>query len=209
MHAWGIISEDIKTTIKKGMKTFVLINPRVSGDFYNDAVKIASKHSRFKDEVDYISSFPAVVANGEYLVSLNDGSCLQIYYEFIKQGKVTYLEKSSLTYLPVAVNDQVQNEYLRFDFSNDAGDSSFFHACAHLHVGFRNTIRLPANETMLFSEFLCLVLYLYYPQEYELFTGKKVTYTRNKKRQGRLTKDDILAVELNECAFLHFFKAAE
>ena len=206
MNARVVIADDIKASINRGLHACALVNPRIPGEFYSDELFISSKHTRFKDELDYKEKFPEVFANGDYFVGLPDGACLQIMYKFSKKNKTTYLENSSLSYLPLVDNDQIKNEYIRFDYSSDAGTSSFFHACAHLHIGFKNAIRIPTKETMLLSEFIMMILYLYYPKEYESYTKTSPTYTRDDKHEGRHTKKEVLATELKTVFFLSWLQ---
>lgn len=104
----------------------------------------------------------------------------------------------NLCYLPpVTETGEIKNEYIRIDYNNSS-DNSFFHAYAHVHIGFRNAVRIPIDEVLLFSEFLKLILYLFYPDYFKSFCSEthKTTNTQDKSVFGKLTKDKILTKEL-------------
>lgn len=205
MDAHKIVSDDIQVCIRKALKAGILTNPRTSGELYNNRKTISSKHSRFIDEADYLENYFRKYENGEFLVALTDGAFFQINYEFQLQGKKnTYLEKMNLCYLPpVTEGGELKNEYIRIDFNNTS-DNSFFHAYAHVHIGFRNSIRIPIDEVMLFSEFLNLILYLFYPKHFQLLCSDthKTSNTKNKTQIGRLTKEKVLTQELEQYFYL-------
>lgn len=136
---------------------------------------------------------------GEFLAAFQDGAFLQINYEFDLPSKNnSYLAKMNLCYLPpVTETGEIRNEYIRIDYSNSP-DNSFFHAYAHVHIGFRNAIRIPIDEVLLFSEFIKLILYLFYPEYFKSFCSEmhETTNTQDKSVFGKLTKDKILTKEL-------------
>ncbi len=66
------------------------------------------------------------------------------------------------------------------DFNNSSANS-FFHAYAHLHIGFRNSIRIPVDEVFLFSEFLAFILYLFYLEQFSLLFGSKYATTNTRR----------------------------
>ncbi len=205
MDAYKIVVDDLQLCIRKAMKLGILTNPRTSGEFYNNRIAISSKYTRFTDEADYLENYFRKYEQGEYLVALNDGAFFQINYEFQLQGKKTvYLEKMNLCYLPpVNERGELRNEYIRIDFSNSP-DNSFFHAYAHVHIGFRNSIRIPIDEVVLFSEFLNLILYLFYPEQFALLSSDtyRMSNTKDKTKSGRLTKDKVLTQELEQYFYL-------
>ena len=205
MDARRMIEEDIKKCIGIGLKQGVLVNPRISGDFFKDRQAISSKYTRFSDEADYLANYHLKYEQGEYFVALEDGSFFQINYEFSFRGKKSsYLKKMNLCYLP-AVNEHGMtiNEYLRIDYDGDT-KNPFFHASAHVHIGFKNTIRIPLDEVLFFSEFLKLILYLYYQKGFiELFGDEyKTTGTRVKGETGKLTQEKILTREIEQFFYL-------
>ena len=205
MDARRMIEEDIKKCIGIGLKQGVLVNPRISGDFFKDRQAISSKYTRFSDEADYLANYYLKYEQGEYFVALEDGSFFQINYEFSFHGKKSsYLKKMNLCYLP-AVNEygMTINEYLRIDYDGDT-KNPFFHASAHVHIGFKNTIRIPLDEVLFFSEFLKLILYLYYQKGFiKLFGDEyKTTGTRVKGETGKLTQEKILTREIEQFFYL-------
>lgn len=199
MDAYKKVQEDITISVKKAMKLGILINPRMSGDFFKNRKKIASKYSYFVNETDYLENYSKKYEQGEFLIALDDGAFLQINYEFDVKKRVSYLEKMNLCYLPPVTNGEVKNEYIRIDYNN-SDDNSFFHAFAHVHIGFKNDIRIPINEVLLFSEFLELLLYLFYPEQFKLFCKEKykTTNIKDTSQQGKLTKDKVLTQELEK-----------
>ena len=100
---------------------------------------------------------------------------------------------------PVSENGELRNEYIRIDYNNSPSNS-FFHAYAHVHIGFRNSIRIPIDEVMLFSEFLNMILYLFYPEQFQLLCSEKhrIGNTKDKSQSGKLTKDKVLTKELEQ-----------
>ena len=203
MDAQEIVKNDINTFIRKSLMKGVLVNPRIPGDFANNRSIITSKYSFFTDEEDYIENYYKKYENGEYFVAFPDGAFIQLNYEFRVSGKrSSYLEKMNLCYLPSVNNGKKNNEYIRVDYSNSE-DNNFFHPYAHLHIGFNNTIRIPLNEVLLFSEFIKLILYLFYPDDFiKLFDDVKTTNTIDKSDYGKLSKDKVLTNELKSFLFL-------
>lgn len=201
MDAHKIVEEDIQTYIRKAMKAGILVNPRISGDFFKKPTIISSKYTRFNDETDYLEQYSHKYENGEYFVALYDGAFFQIHYEFQVQRKsMVFLEKMNLCYLPpVSENGELRNAYIRIDYNNSPSNS-FFHAYAHVHIGFRNSIRIPIDEVMLFSEFLNMILYLFYPEQFQLLCSEKhrIGNTKDKSQSGKLTKDKVLTKELEQ-----------
>ena len=82
MDAHKIVEEDIQTYIRKAMKAGILVNPRISGDFFKKTTIISSKYTRFNDETDYLEQYSHKYENGEYFVALYDGAFFQIHYKF-------------------------------------------------------------------------------------------------------------------------------
>ena len=166
---------------------------------------ISSKYTRFADATDYLENYFKKYEQGEFFATLDDGAFFQIQYEFdIPSKRNTYLSKMNLCYLPpVSENGELQNEYIRIDFSNSP-DNSFFHAYAHVHVGFGGAIRIPLNEVLFLSEFLELILYLFYPEQFKLFCTetRKISNTKDKNQPGKLTKEKVLTKELEQFFYL-------
>lgn len=204
MDARKIVEDDIRACIRKAMKLGILSNPRMSGDFFGDRKIISSKYTRFANESDYLENYFKKYEQGEFFATLEDGAFLQINYEFEVQSKRTsYLEKMNLCYLPpVNENGELKNEYIRIDFNNSS-DNSFFHAYAHVHIGFRNAVRIPIDEVLLFSEFLEMILYLFYPEHFKTLCAEvyKTTNTKDKTLSGKLTKDKVLTKELEKYSY--------
>lgn len=204
MNARKLVEEDMKEFICKALKNGVLLNPRIGGSFYNDRYKISSKYTRFLDEEDYLERYYKQYEAGEYLAVFFDGAFLQINYEFSVISKnVSHLAKMNLCFLPPVEDGKIIKEYIRIDFT-DSAENSFFHPFAHLHIGFRNYIRIPLEEVTIFSEFMRIVLYLFYPKEFQILYGEtyKTTNTRNTNILGKLTKHRVLTSELENNCYL-------
>lgn len=201
MDARKRVEEDMQTCMRKALKLGILSNPRMSGDFFKDHKKISSKYTYFSDETDYLENYSKRYEQGEFFATLDDGAFLQVNYEFHIQSKnISYLEKMNLCYLPpVTEYGELRNEYIRIDYDNSS-NNSFFHAHAHIHIGFRNTIRIPIDEVLLFSEFLAMILYFFYPNQFESFCGStyKTSNTKDMSQHGKLTKGKILTKELEK-----------
>lgn len=205
MNAHEIISKDIKSFVSKALHTGVLVNPKTPGDFYSNKSSIKSKYSFFSNEEDYISNYHKKYELGEYFIALCDGSYIQINYEFeTKRKRDSYLKKMNLCYLPAVVDGEIKNEYIRIDYS-DTTDNSFFHPYAHVHIGFKNTIRIPINEILLFSEFIKIIFYLFYPDEFKkIFPEIKTTNTIEKSVVGKATNKKVITNELESFMYLLF-----
>lgn len=205
MDARKIVEDDIKQCINKALKLKILSNPRISGSFFDDRKIISSKYSRFAHENDYLENYFRKYEQGEFLATLDDGAYLQINYEFdIQNKRKSYLQKMNLCYLPpVLESGEIKNEYIRVDYDNSS-DNSFFHAYAHVHIGFRNAIRIPINEVLLFSEFLGMVLYFFYPKQFSMLYGDRyrTNNTKDKTMSGKLTKEKVLTKELEQYFYL-------
>ncbi len=205
MDARREIEADIRSCVNKGMQLGILINPRIPGDFYSSPNIISSKYSCFSNEADYLENAHLKYEHNEYFITLEDGAFLQINYEFeVRRKRESFLKKMNLCYLPPVTDiGEIKNEYIRLDFNNSSANS-FFHAYAHLHIGFRNSIRIPVDEVFLFSEFLAFILYLFYPEQFSLLFGSKyaTTNTRRDSEYGKLTKDVVLSKELENFIFL-------
>lgn len=201
MDARKLVEADMKHSISQALRSNILLNPRIAGEFYGNKRAITSKYTRFHDEEDYLSNYSKRYEQGEFLAAFKDGAFLQINYEFDIAGKKTsYITKMNLCYLPPVMEDgKIKNEYVRIDYSNSS-DNSFFHAFAHVHVGFRNAIRIPIYDVLLFSEFLDLILYFFYPEDFEAFCNRKyqTTNTQDNSGNGRLTENKVLTKELEK-----------
>lgn len=207
MDAFKEVADDMRSCIGKALKQGILINPRTSGDFYNNPVCISSKYTMFTHLDDYLQNYHHTYEKGEYLAAFLDGSFLQVNYEFEKSGKKhSYLKKMNLCYLPVVEYNNTKNEYIRVDYDSTS-PNSFFHPIAHVHIGFSNTIRLPIDEVFLFSEFLKWILYLYYPKEFVTYSNNSMATgnTINTKVNGRITKSKVLSSELEAYFYLKTF----
>lgn len=206
MDARKEIEADIRACVTKGLQLGVLINPRIPGDFYSSRAHITSKYSYFSDEADYLKNAHLKYEQSEYFVALEDGAFLQLNYEFeINRRRESFLTKMNLCYLPPVTDlGEIKNEYIRMDYNRSASDNSFFHAFAHLHIGFKNSIRIPIDEVLFFSEFLAFILYLFYPEQFSLLFGSKyaTTNTRQASGYGKLTKDIVLSKELERFIYL-------
>ncbi|MGF2994082.1 DUF2290 domain-containing protein [Lactococcus lactis] len=77
-------------------------------------------------------------------------------------------------------SDMIENEYLndfnyssnyiRLDYTQDDSDfTEFLHARGHMHIGLNNNFRIPINRVPLLSEFIDLILYLNYTEDWKSF----------------------------------------
>lgn len=204
MDARQMIEDDIKTSMRKGIKLGILINPRISGCFFSDRLHISSQYSMFSDELDFRNKYSQNYEDGKYLVALKDGAYFQVNYEFkIKRKRDSYVKKMNYCFIPSIIDNSIVNEYLRVDF-NHTNDNSFFHSFAHLHVGFKNCIRIPMDEVMLFSEFLLMILYYYYPEDFKTFVNNENIYknTVDDSVCGKFTENRVLSRELEKYLYI-------
>jgi len=205
MDARKTIEEDIKACIKNALRLGIISNPRISGNFFKDRKIISSKYTRFADESFYLKNYSKKYEQGEYFATLEDGAFFQINYEFdIHSKKTSYVKKMNLCYLPpVTEMGEITNEYIRIDYNNSP-DNSFFHPYAHIHIGFRNAIRIPIDEVLLFSEFLEMILYFFYPEQFKVFCKEthKTSNTIDKSTSGNYTKTKVLTKELEQYFYL-------
>lgn len=203
MDAQKIVEDDLKNTVRRALQDGILINPKIGGDFFKNKSKITSKYQIFNNEEEFINEYSHQYEAGCYLAAFEDGAFLQINYEFSNKGKrKIYLEKMNLCYLPPVIAGRVQKEYIRIDYNNSP-DNSFFHSFAHVHVGFKNELRIPIDEVLLFSEFLKLILYFFYPPLFQKFCDNtvKTTNTKDNSGEGKLTRNKVLTLELRQ--FMH------
>ncbi len=204
MDAYKTVAVDMQESINKALRLRILSNPRIHGDFYNNPTCISSKYTRFVNQADYLQNYHHKYEKGEYLATLQDGAFLQVHYEFERSRKRhAYLKKMNLCYLPAVNNDSMKNEYIRVDFDS-TNQNSFFHPVAHVHIGFTNSVRLPVDEVLLFSEFLRWILYLYYPEDFQKYTDGSIrtSNTIDKSVDGKITKNKVLSMELEAYYYL-------
>jgi len=196
MDAYKLIKDDIQKFIRTWLKTGMIYNPQIGGEFFKNKNLIQSKYDFYKTEQEYKEKFVRAYEENSFLVALFDGSCFQIYYEFEVNRKDVYLKKANICYLPCVTEGEILHEYLRLDYDVSV-DNSFFHPTTHLHVGFREGMRIPADEIPLFSEFFEFVMYLYYEEQYLQIIGKKsVSDTYDKQQKGSLSKRIPISNEL-------------
>ena len=201
MDAYNAIKQDITSFIRTWIKTGIIVNPQVGGDFFSNKDVISSKYSFFRDEEDYISNFAESYENGRYLCALSDGSFFQINYLFEHHSKrKQYISKASLSYLPCVTDGAYANDYIRMDY--DAESQNYFHPAAHLHVGFKGNFRLAADELLCFSEFFKFMMYLYYPDIYLKLEKKEDIKHTPMEEEGKYTKNIPISKELKE--FVYF-----
>ena len=63
------------------------------------------------------------------------------------------------------INDK--KEYIRYDYAKTSS-SDFYHCFSHLHIGIKNELRIPINKILFVSDFVLLILFLYYKTSFEL-----------------------------------------
>ncbi|MCI8596527.1 MAG: DUF2290 domain-containing protein [Clostridia bacterium] len=200
MDAYKLIKEDIQSFVRTWLKTGLISNPQIGGDFFSDLISIKSKLSLIKDEEEYIKNFVDNYEKGMYLLTIDDGSFFQAAYEFNRMKNAVYLVKASISYFPCVNAGKLIHPYIRLDYDSKI-QNSFFHAITHLHIGFDNGIRIPTDEIPLFSEFFKFIMYLYYHDKFLKIVNKKAITDTHTKDRGRLTQYIPISKELGD--FVH------
>lgn len=166
-NTFKIIKDDLQQTIKKGLELGIISNPRTPAKMFVEQSKITSYYSYISTQSDYLEKYVEIFDDENYLFTLNDGSMLQVNYEFKNSKKDSKISKMNLAYLPPVIDNCLSNDYLRIDYSDS--DNSFHHSPMHLHVGFCGLVRLPLNSLSTVSDFLLIVLYMYYKKEFMIW----------------------------------------
>lgn len=203
MDAYNVVLADLKKYLKKGLKENIFVNPHIPDSMLKNSNQITSKYTRFNDELDFLQLYESKYESGEYLVALDDGSYFQINYEFNGKRNKSRLEKMNLCYLPAVKDECILNEYIRLDFSKHKEECSFYHSSAHLHVGLKNSLRLPAKDIMLFSEFCNMIFYLYYPTYFEKMGNNSTSYSDDCNGFVRYTSKAVLSLENRAYIYLN------
>jgi hypothetical protein len=103
--------------------------------------------------------------------------------------------------MPNVKDNKLVNEYVRVDYDTEV-KNSFFHADAHLHIGFNGDIRIPIDEVMLFSEFCSFILYLYYSEDFKKLYNRPVSHTIDKTIAGKVSINKVLSDELSRYLYI-------
>lgn len=94
------------------------------------------------------------------------------------------------------INDfSYSSNYLRLDYTFSEKDyTEFLHSRCHLHVGMNNNFRIPVSKVPLFSDFLDLVLFLNYPEQWKEYVLDGKEYSKeefksimSKRKKGEHT----------------------
>jgi hypothetical protein len=108
----------------------------------------------YQDFGDY---FRWVVDHVQYSLALDDGSCIQIFY----QTRDEVLVKGSLAYLPSMDAREQGLRYLRFDCDTDGG-RDLVHTAYHVHFDLDSGMRISLLQfpsPSVFLDFIMLVAY--------------------------------------------------
>lgn len=207
MDAYKIIKEDIQSFIRTWLKSGLICNTKLSGEFFSDPLEIKSYVSYYDAKKDYDELFYDDFEKERYLLSLDDGSFFQVAYTFSKIKKKTFLKKAILCFFPNNLNGEQEHSYLRLDYDSQ-GNNGFFHPVTHLHIGLRSDIRIPTDDIPLFSEFFKFVMYLYYKETFlKLFQIQSVSNTEV-KQCGRLTSSMPISNEVKQFVYLNISQIA-
>ena len=207
MDAYKIIKDDLISFIRTWLKTGLICNTQVSGEFFSNPTEIKSDVSYYKSETNYDEMFLEDYEKQRFLLALEDGSFFQVAFEFIKIKKNTFLKKATLSFLPNNLNEGEWHSYLRMDYDLE-GDNSFFHPVTHLHIGLHDDIRIPTDEIPLFSEFFKFVMYLYYKEKFfQIYKLDSISNTEIKDC-GRLTSIMPISHEAKQFVYLNISQIA-
>jgi len=210
MNAYKDIKDDITKFISSSLNLKLTQNAQVGGGFYQPTA-ITSKYSIFADEEYYRNNYSKNYEEGKYFIALMDGSYFQINYEFSVRSKYkSEVSKMNLCFLPNVKEDKLVKEYIRIDYDQES--FSFFHSMAHMHVGFKNDVRIPLDDIMLFSKFFQLILYLYYKDDFIIWNDSLekpliIGHTKKLSDNDKLTKYDPLAEEISKFLFFKHINA--
>jgi len=204
--SFQIVKNDINSFISFGMKTAIVFNPKIGGDFFGNPATISSRHFDVASEDDYLKEHGNIHDNSCFLFELSDGASIQIFYEFKKKyRKKMYLSKMNLAYLPPVDEDtgKIRNEYIRADYDSEV-NNSFFHPDVHLHIGFSNSIRIPLNHLFTLSDFCHLIFYLFYNDHYLKMVEKTsaISHTFSSGEKDVLSNCHVISTELLDKCYL-------
>jgi len=180
----NVLQKDINQTLPSLLNAGVFLD--IKRIKFKQGKLTSHKSPRFiKREEEYPGKFIEIYENKEYLALLKDGSLITTLYEFSSDGKT--LKKATLIYYPnpnLKLNlydDLSSNEeddpineksllhplsnYLRIDY-DIASANEVCHPVTHIHIGFLSKFRMGMNNLPPFSDFIELILFLYYPIEW-------------------------------------------
>lgn len=163
-------------------------------DYFSGKKNIISSNKEqimLKDSSKYTDYFLDMYSNKNYFCYLNDISLISGFYEF--ESDNNSLIKASLEYIPnpgfhinrdylIEDDEDVDklpiqyylSNYIRFDF--DVTSNSYiplFHPCSHLHLGFDSNLRISLDKFPFFSEFVRLILFYQYEDEWRKMIPRK------------------------------------
>ena len=164
------IKKNITKMIANFQKKGLISNPRfpdkISSNCY---IKTGIKNIKNINEYDELRI--TAYENDNYLFVFDDGAFFQVNYRTDNDEILS----ANLSYWPDSSGVQ---EYIRYDYSITK-EKSFYHAYSHLHIGLKNEIRIPLNKVLFPSDFVLLVMYLYYKNEFEMVKGLYNIDTQN------------------------------
>lgn len=170
MDNYKLIIDDIKMTIRKYMKSKIIINPLFSEKKCSD-FRISSNYNEtgIDKNIKFSESYQKTINGSDYLFMFDDGGVIQIEYTFYKK----MIESACLIYLPCP-NEKVYDgfleemkTYIRLEYTNDKNKYSLIsHPKAHIHIGNYNDFRLAVSRIPILSEFVELILYLNYHEKW-------------------------------------------
>lgn len=146
------------------------VNPKLYTD--DRTIGVKSEKIRFQS---YIESINSISENGEYSVEFIDGSMVNFWYEFDKDGNCIMHSISYMPYYKDVTDEETEDanidesffservsQYMRIDYE-EQGRKEFCHSLIHLHVGpGRNSLRIPVDAVIYPYDFMFFVLnYIY------------------------------------------------
>ncbi len=177
MNNYDLIMKDIKATISKYMGCKLIVNPLFSEKKCTE-FSISSNHNNtgiYKD-MAVAEVYKNIRDNNDYLFMFHDGGFIQIEYRF-ERKMISY---ASLIYYPYpneAIYDGYLDKmrtYIRLEYTNEEGQyTKISHPKAHMHIGNYNNLRLAVKRIPMLSEFMELVMYFNYHDEWEMIKDCK------------------------------------
>lgn len=140
------------------------------------------KYIHFKN--DYEKEILKIIRNREYICQMKDGSPIQVCYSLSSGAvsKATFIFIPNLSYDYEPNNDLIEDKtkarkeplYIRYDYDNNSDGKSIIHYKSHLHIGLNSEVRIPVYPVLLPSEFVKLVLFLFFPNEYDSYVDNTI-----------------------------------
>jgi len=119
--------------------------------------------------------------------------------EDLSAGDIAFQEEIYSDIIEDSYQDDFEysSNYMRLDYTT-AGYKNIKHSKCHLHIGLNNDFRLSVDTLPLVSEFIELILYLFYQEEWEKFIKQPHSHSAeyeniiDKRKKGGLSIDNLL-----------------